>query len=187
VSDIRRAGRRDIYKGRVFDVTVDRFADDAEGGREFDIEIVHHNGGAGILPVDDDGQVVLIRQWRYPLGRASIEVPAGRIEEGDDPEATARRELEEEAGLRASHVELLAAVYPAPGYTTEKVWIYLATGLEEVGQNLEEDERVEVLRMPLEEALAAVASGEIDDAKTIIALLRARDSSYPRRATKEHE
>lgn len=171
MSGIRRTGRREVFRGRVFDVTVDRFAT-PEDGREFDIEIVHHNGGAAVLPIQDDGRVVLVRQWRYPLERDSIEIPAGRVEGDDDPEATARRELEEEAGLRAERIEPLAVVMTAPGYTTERLYIYLATGLEHVGQQLEEDEHVELLHVTLDEALAMIESGEIDDAKTVVALLR---------------
>jgi ADP-ribose pyrophosphatase len=166
--------RREIYTGRIFDVTVDRFADEA-GTSEFDIEIVHHNGGAGALAVDEDGAFILIRQWRYPLGRHSIEIPAGRIEPGDDPELTARRELEEEAGVRATSVEPLAEVQSGPGFTTERLYLYLATGLVPTSQRLDEDERVEVVRMTPDEALAAVDDGRIDDAKTVIAILRGRE------------
>jgi ADP-ribose pyrophosphatase len=174
VSEPRIIRRREIYEGRVFGVTVDRYADDGTG-REFDIEIVHHNGGAGALAVDDDGSLILIRQWRYPLDRHSIEIPAGRIEPGHDPEATARRELEEETGLRASRVEPLAEVNSGPGFTTERLYIYLATGLVPTSQSLDEDERVEIIRMTMDEALAAVDDGRIDDAKTVIAILRGRD------------
>jgi 8-oxo-dGTP pyrophosphatase MutT (NUDIX family) len=167
----RRVGRREVYRGRVFDLEVERFRDEAEQ-REFDIEVVRHRGGAGVLPVEADGRVVLVHQWRYPLDRLVVEIPAGRIEAGDDPQATALRELEEEAGLRAGRVDPLGSILPAPGYCTERVWIYLARDLTAVPQRLEEDERVEIVRMTLDEALAAVEAGEIDDAKTVIALLR---------------
>jgi len=170
----RLVSRREIYQGRVFGVTVDRFADD-ERGVEFDIEIVLHNGGAGVLPVTDDGTIVLIRQWRYPLGRYSLEIPAGRIEQGDDPETTARRELEEETGLRANRVEPLAEINSGPGFTTERLYLYLATGLTSSSQNLDEDERVEVVHLSIDEALAAVDDGRIDDAKTVVAILRGRE------------
>ena len=168
---IRRTGRREIYSGHVFDLTVDRFRDEDEN-REFDIEIVHHNGGAAVLPVEEDGTLVLIRQWRYPLGHELIEIPAGRIDEGDDPKSAAARELEEEAGLRAGRIESLGSMLPAPGYTTERIHLFLARDLTSVPQRLEEDERVEIVRMTLAEALAAVDSGEIDDGKTVVALLR---------------
>ena len=171
MTQIRRVARREIYKGRVFDLTVDRFRDEDED-REFDIEIVQHNGGAAILPVEEDGTLVLIRQWRYPLGHELVEIPAGRIDEGDDPESAARRELEEEAGLQAGRVDSLGSMLPAPGYTTERIHLFLARELTVVPQRLEEDERVEIVRMSLDEALAAVDRGEIDDGKTVVALLR---------------
>jgi len=166
-----RVARREVYRGRVFDVEVERFRDDAEG-REFDIEVVRHNGGACALPVEADGRLVFVRQYRYPLRREVLEVPAGRIEPGDDPEATAARELEEEAGLRAGRLESLGSILPAPGYSTERVWIYLARDLTPVAQRLEEDERVEVVRLTLDDALTALGTGEIDDAKTVVAILR---------------
>lgn len=167
----RRTGTREVYRGRVVDLVVDRFHDE-EADREFEIETVVHTGGAGILAVDADGSVVLVRQWRYPLDREVLEIAAGRIEAGDDPQETACRELEEEAGLRAGRVESLGSILTAPGYCTERVWLYLALDLAEVPQRLEEDERVEVVRMPLDAAVAMIASGEIDDAKTVVALLR---------------
>jgi ADP-ribose pyrophosphatase len=174
----RRVSRREVYRGRVFDMQVERFRDEADA-REFDIELVRHNGGACALPVEADGRVVLVRQYRYPLEHEVLEVPAGRIEPGDDPAATAARELEEEAGLRAGRLEPLGSILPAPGYSTERVWIYLARDLTPIPQRLEEDERVEVVRLTLDEALAAVAAGEIDDAKTVVALLRARERGEP--------
>lgn len=172
MTDIRRVGRREIYTGRIFDLTVDRFRDEATPDREFDIEVVHHNGGAAVVPVFDDGSICLIRQWRYALGGVSIEIPAGRIEPGDDPRSTALRELEEEAGLCAAAIEPLGSMLPAPGYCTERLYLFVARDLSQVPQRLDEDERVDVLRMQFADALDAVVRGEIDDAKTVIAILR---------------
>ncbi len=169
---IRQTGSREIYLGRVFDLTVDRFVDDDVDDREFEIEVVHHSGGAAILPLDANGDVVLVRQWRYALGRTLLEAPAGRIEDGDDPATTARRELEEEAGYAAGTIESLGSILVAPGYTTERIHIFLATDLTPVPPRPDEDERIEVVKMPFEEALARIDGGEIDDAKTIVALLR---------------
>lgn len=169
---IRQTSSREIYRGRVFDLTVDRFVDDDCDEREFEIEVVHHSGGAAVLPIDANGEVVLIRQWRYALGRTLLEAPAGRIENGDDPAATAARELEEEAGYSAGSIESLGSILVAPGYTTERIHLYLATDLTPVPPRPDEDERIEVVRMPFDEALARIDGGEIDDAKTIVALLR---------------
>jgi ADP-ribose pyrophosphatase len=163
--------RNQIYKGRVFDVSVSRFQSAEKG--EVDIEVVHHNGGAGALPLFDDGTVALVRQWRYPLGRYSLEIAAGRIEQGQTPEQTAARELEEELGYRARELRKLAEFYVAPGYCEERLYLYLATGLDESAQNLDDDEEVEVVHMRFAEALGLVRTGEIDDAKSIVALLMA--------------
>jgi ADP-ribose pyrophosphatase len=160
-----------IYRGRVFDLSVSRFQSAEKG--EVDIELVHHNGGAGALPLFDDGTVALVRQWRYPLGRFSLEIAAGRIEPGHTPEETAARELEEELGYRAREFRKLSEFQVAPGYCEERIYVYLATGLEKSSQNLDEDEEVEVVHMTFRDALARVHSGEIDDAKSIITLLLA--------------
>lgn len=140
---------------------------------EVEIEIVHHNGGAGTLPLFEDGTVALVRQWRYPLGRYSLEIAAGRIEPDHSPEETAARELGEELGYRASELRKIGEFFVAPGYCEERLFVYLATGLEASEQNLDDDEEIEVVRMPFAEALARVHSGEIDDAKSIITLLLA--------------
>ncbi|HEY4814800.1 MAG TPA: NUDIX hydrolase [Chthoniobacterales bacterium] len=157
-----------IYRGKILDLSLNRFQSEAKG--EVTIELVHHNGGAGALPVFDDGTVALVRQWRYPLRRYSLEISAGRIELGDTPEQTAVRELEEEMGLRAAHTRKLAEFFVAPGYCEERIYMYLATEITQSRQNLDDDEEIEVVRMPFDEALEKVRTGEIDDAKSIIAL-----------------
>jgi len=163
--------REYIHRGRILDLSRSRFRSEANG--EVEIEVVHHNGGAGALPLFEDGTVALVRQWRYPLGRYSLEIAAGRIEPGHSPEDTAARELEEEVGYRASELRKLGEFFVAPGYCEERLFVYLATGLEASEQNLDDDEEVEVVRMPFDEALARVHSGEIDDAKSIITILLA--------------
>jgi ADP-ribose pyrophosphatase len=158
-----------IYRGKVFGVSLSRFQSKTKG--EVGIEIVHHNGGAGALPVFEDGTIALVRQWRYPLGRYSLEISAGRIETGQSPEETARRELEEEMGLRATEMRKLGEFFVAPGWCEEKIHVYLARGLEASTQNLDDDEEIEVVRLNFADALARVKSGEIDDAKSIVTLL----------------
>ncbi len=164
-------GRDDIYRGKVFSVSRSRFLTETKG--EASIEIVHHNGGAGVLPVFEDGTVALVRQWRYPLGRYSLEISAGRIEAGQSPEETGLRELEEEMGLRARELQRLGEFYVAPGWCEEKIHVYLARGLEASSQNLDDDEEIEVVRLTFDDALERVRSGEINDAKSIITLLLA--------------
>ena len=164
-------GREDIYRGRVFSVSLSRFQSETKG--EVLIEVVHHNGGAGTLPVFEDGTIALVRQWRYPIGRYSLEISAGRIEAGQSPEETGLRELEEEMGLRAREMQKLGEFYVAPGWCEEKIHIYLARGLEALSQNLDDDEEIEVVRLTFDDALERVRSGEINDAKSIITLLLA--------------
>ncbi|HLF84920.1 MAG TPA: NUDIX hydrolase [Blastocatellia bacterium] len=163
--------REYVHRGKVLDLSLSRFMSEAKG--EVEIEIVHHNGGAGTLPLFEDGTVALVRQWRYPLGRYSLEIAAGRIEPGHSPEETAARELEEELGYRATELRKLGEFLVAPGYCEERLFVYLATGLEGSRQNLDDDEEIEVVRMPFADALARVHSGEIDDAKSIITILLA--------------
>ena len=160
-----------IYRGKIFDVSLSRYQSANKG--EVVIELVHHNGGAGALPLFEDGTVALVRQWRYPCGKYSLEIAAGRIEPGHTPEETAARELEEELGYRARAFRKIAEFYAAPGYCEERIYVYLATGLEESAQSLDEDEEIEVVRLTLSEAVSLVRSGEIDDAKTIVTLLLA--------------
>ncbi len=160
-----------IYRGRILDLSISRFQSETKG--EVELEIVHHNGGAAILPIFEDGSIALVRQWRYPAGRYSLEVAAGRIEPGQTAEETAARELEEEVGYRAREFRKLTELRVAPGYCEERIYVYVATDLEKSAQNLDDDEEIEVIRMTMEEALARVRSGEIDDAKTIITLMMA--------------
>src|SRR5262249_35627605 len=120
--------REYVYRGKIIDLSKSRFM--SEGKGEVEIEIVNHNGGAGILPLFDNGMTALVRQWRYPAGRCSLEIAAGRIERGHTPEETAARELEEELGYRASKLTWLGGVFVAPGYCEERIFFYVATGLD---------------------------------------------------------
>ena len=163
--------REYVYRGRILDLSKSRFM--SEGKGEVEIEIVHHNGGVGALPVFEDKTVALVRQWRYPLGRYSLEIAAGRIEPGQTPEQAALRELEEEVGYRAGNLTKLCEFYVAPGYCEERLFVYLATDLEESAQSLDDDEEIEVIRLPFTQALDLIGSREIDDAKSIITLLSA--------------
>ncbi|MEK6323890.1 MAG: NUDIX hydrolase [Acidobacteriota bacterium] len=163
--------REYVHRGKILDLSLSRFMSETKG--EVEIEIVHHNGGAGTLPVFEDGTVALVRQWRYPLARYSLEIAAGRIEPGHTPEETAARELEEELGYRAGELRKIGEFFVAPGYCEERIFVYLARKLEPCKQNLDDDEEIEVVRMPFADALAHVYSGEIDDGKSIITILLA--------------
>lgn len=159
-----------IYEGKVLDLSLTRFKTPTRG--EVDIEIVHHNGGAAALPVFADGTIALVRQWRYAIGKHLVEIPAGRIENGHTPEQTAARELEEELGYRSSKLEKLAAFFVAPGYCDEMIHVYLATDLVETSQNFDDDEEIEIIRLSLDDAMGQIETGEIEDSKTIIALMK---------------
>ncbi len=159
-----------VFDGRVFTVTVDTVT---EGELTYQREVVRHKGSAVIVPVHDDGTVVLVNQYRHPVVRYLLEVPAGTLDEGERPEVGAARELEEELGLRAGNLEKLSEFFVSPGFCEEKMWIYLATELSEGRQRLDEDELLDVVRLPIAEALEMITSGEIQDAKTIIGLMLA--------------
>ncbi|HZN05138.1 MAG TPA: NUDIX hydrolase [Pyrinomonadaceae bacterium] len=159
-----------VFEGRVFNVTVDIVR---EGELTYQREVVHHHGSAVILPVFDDNTVALVRQYRHPAVRYLLEAPAGTLADGERPDAGAARELQEELGLTAGRMEKLSEFFVSPGFCEEKMWVFLATELTEGQQQLEEDEVLDVVRMPLADALEMITSGEIRDAKTIIALMLA--------------
>ena len=160
-----------IYTGSIFKVERDRVR---EGGQEYMRDAVMHAGGAGVVAVFDDGTFALVKQYRHPPRKRVLEIPAGKIDAGETPEITARRELEEEIGYRAGSLKLLSAFYSTPGFCSEKLWVYLATELSPVKQNLEEDEILAVHRVTFAEAEAMIADGRIEDAKTIIGVLLAQ-------------
>jgi ADP-ribose diphosphatase len=159
-----------VFDGRVFKVTVDTVS---EGELTYKREVVRHSGSAVIVPVQDDGTVVLVRQYRHPAVRYLLEVPAGTLAEGERPEVGAARELEEELGLVAERLEKLSEFFVSPGFLEEKMWVYLATGLSEGKLNRDEDEVLDIVRLPIGDALEMITSGEIQDAKTIIGLILA--------------
>jgi ADP-ribose pyrophosphatase len=169
--EAERLGSREIYRGRTFDVDVDRVR--LPNGKEMEMELVHHRGAAAVVPVLEDGTVLLVRQYRYATGGWLLEIPAGKIDGGEPPEACAARETEEETGYRAGKLEPLGWIWTTPGFADEKIWLYLATDLEPAEQGLEDDEVLSIEKMPLEEAVEKACRGEIHDAKSAVALMRA--------------
>ncbi len=137
-------------------------------------EVVRHNGAAAIVPVDDEGYVTLVRQHRVVAGRFTWEIPAGKLDSPDeDPFACAKRELEEETGLNAENWRLLSRIDTTPGFCTEKIALYLATGLSQHATHPDEDEFLHITRIPLAEAVALCLKGELRDSKTVIGILMA--------------
>jgi len=167
---------REIYSGRILKLQL-RYVELA-GGRRHLREIVEHRPGAAAVAVDHEGRVLLVRQLRPAVGRAVLELPAGLIDPGEQPLDTARRELEEETGFVAEQLELLVAFYTSPGFTDELIHIYAANGLRETAMRHDEEEEIEVVRMPLAAAIEQVMRGEISDAKTVAGLL-----AYANKAT----
>ncbi len=157
------------FRGNLVKVRVDTVA--LPNGETAQREIVEHPGAVAVIPVTEDGRIVLVRQFRYPINRITLELPAGKLELGEEPDVTCLRELAEETGLKAAHLEKLTEFVVAPGYTTERITLYKATGLTPTTATLDEDEFVETVEVSFDEALAMVRDGRIFDAKTIIGLL----------------
>jgi ADP-ribose pyrophosphatase len=171
VSESRR-----IHEGRIVSLredTVD-FADGHAALRE----VIEHVEVVAIVPLDADGNVVLVRQYRLPAKDALLEIPAGGIDDGESIKDAAQRELQEEIGYRAERLERLSGFFVAPGYCTEFIHLLLATGLSESAIAGDEDEDIVIERLPLAQAVGLIATGEIRDAKSIIGLLLvARDQA----------
>ncbi len=159
---------KNIYTGRVVTLNVDTVT--LPNGVAVDLEVVRHSGASAVVPLKENGTVVLIRQFRHAAGGFIYEIPAGKLSPGEEPLACAARELEEEIGYRAGSFELLSSIFTAPGFTDEVIHIYKATGLTKGQQHLDCDEVLEIVEMPLHEAIGLIQTGAIRDAKTIVGL-----------------
>ncbi|PUA34124.1 MAG: hypothetical protein B9J98_01715 [Candidatus Terraquivivens tikiterensis] len=158
-----------VYKGRLFNVRVDKVL--TSWGKSTVREIVEHPGAVVIIPLLDKETIVLVRQYRHAVGKVLLELPAGTIEAGEDPEMCAYRELEEETGFVAGRMEKVTTLYLAPGYSTEIVHLYVASDLKTVGQKLEPDEKIKVVILKIDDAIDMIVGGEIEDAKTVAGIL----------------
>jgi ADP-ribose pyrophosphatase len=172
-----------IFEGRVVTLCVDKIKDCY--GRDGSREYIAHSGGVGIVALDAENNVFMIRQYRYGVSEVVLEIPAGKLERGEAPLECGKRELTEETGYQAEEFIDLGVIFPTPAYDSERIYIYLARGLTYVGQRFDAGEYLETERIPLEKAAGLVLSGEIKDAKTQIGLLKAkallesRDSARP--------
>jgi len=182
VSAARRISTRRVYDGRVLSLDVDDVEE--PGGVRAIREVVRHRGSVATLAVHDDGRVVLIRQYRYPVDQPVWELPAGRVDPGESALEGARRELEEETGLRAARIEAMGVFYTTPGFCDETMHLFRATGLTQGPPRPEADERIEVYTCALEEARSMIGTGAICEGKTLVALLleRERREAGPSRA-----
>ena len=158
------------FKGRILNTRVDDVL--LPDGSQSKREIIEHSGGVGVVALTDDDCICLVRQYRHPYGEVIYEIPAGKLELGEDPLACGKRELSEETGNTADHWQSLGVIYPTPAYCSEKIYVFLATGLTKGKIHLDQGEFVENITLPLKEAQRMVMTGEIKDAKTQIAILK---------------
>lgn len=165
-----------IYKGKIFDIRIDEIRDE---DITYKREIVVHKGSAVVIPVFEDGTVALVRQYRHAAGKHLLEICAGTLNTGEDPQEGALRELEEEIGVTAGKIEKLCEFWVSPGFLTEKMHLYLATDLTETKQDLEADEILTVERHTFAELLELIRTGQIEDAKTIVGVTLAADKFRP--------
>lgn len=162
--------KKEIYKARVFDLysaTVN------EAGKEYQREIIQHRGSAVIVPIFEDKSVGMVKQFRLAADKFLLELPAGTLDPGETPRDAAFREVEEEIGYKAETMEQLTEFYVSPGFLDEKMHVFLATEMTETGQNLDVDEILTVVRITFDDAFAKIASGEIEDAKSMVGLILA--------------
>lgn len=158
-----------IYSGKKFEVEIEKFQ--LPNGKIRETEFVKHRGSSVILPILDDNQIVLIRQYRPVINKWIYELPAGTVEEGEDPLETAKRELIEETGYQAGKIIHLIDFYPSPGVSSELMHVYLATNLKLVGAHPEEYEVIEIKKVSRNEIIQMIRNKEINDAKTLASLL----------------
>ncbi len=158
-----------VYEGRIINVRVDtvELPDKKYSKRE----IVEHPGAVGIIPVTSEKEIILVKQFRKPVETVLLEIPAGKIEPKEDPQVCALRELEEETGFKTDNVKQLLKFYTTPGFSNEIIYIYLAEDLKKGIANPDEDENIEIVKLSIDEALEKIKTGEIEDAKTIVAIL----------------
>lgn len=162
-----------VYNGKIIDVTRERVL--LENKLEAYREVVHHSGGVCILPINDRGEVLFVRQFRYPFKEVLLEIPAGKRENGEDPKECGVRELKEEIGAVSKDITFLGKLYPTVAYDTEVIYMYMAQDLSFGEQKLDEDEFLDIVKIPLDKAYKMVLNDEIPDAKTQIAILKARE------------
>lgn len=166
--------REVVHRGRVFELGTERvrLPDD----REVTLDVIRHPGAAAIVPLTDAGEVLLLQQFRHAAGGYLWEIPAGTLEPGEEPLACAERELIEEAGVRAGEMIALGEIVPVPGYSTERIHLFLARGLSPLAQKLDADELIaEVRAIPAAEVVRWLADGTLIDAKSAVAIARARE------------
>lgn len=165
----KQTSRKEIYHGRVIDVVCDDII--LQDGKASKREVVLHSGGVVVLAIDKNNMIYMVKQYRYAIGKEIYELPAGRLEIGEDPFECAKRELEEECGLVANNWESFGFIYSSPGILSEKLYLYKATELQQTQQNLDEGEFLSVCKFDYDKILNMIKNNQIQDAKTICAFL----------------
>lgn len=165
----RRIGRKEVYKGKIFTIVQDEIQFDDGSVAQWDLVV--HNGASAVVPVTANKQVILVKQYRNAKDGYVLEIPAGKLEEDEDPLVCAKRELEEEIGFKAGKITKICSMFTAVGFSDERLHLYMAEELQPGKQNFDEDEYIEVVAYPIDEAVEMIFSGEICDSKTIAGLL----------------
>lgn len=160
-----------VFSGVVFDVRIDQVEDSSGGVRK--VNVVEHNGAVALIPIEADGRILFVRQYRHPAGKVLLELPAGTLEPGEAPEVCASRECREEVGKSPGRLRRLGGFYLAPGYSTEYLHVFLATELTDSPLTPDEDERIQIVPLQPAEALEQMANATIEDAKSLAAMLLA--------------
>lgn len=158
-----------VYEGKICSVFQDTIT--LPDGRNAVREVIEHGAAAAIVPIDADGNIIFVRQYRHPARKEVLEIPAGMIEGDERPEVCASRELEEETSYKSDKLKLLTAMYTSIGFCTEILYVYLAVDLEQGNFNFDEDEFIKIEKYPLEKAIEMIFNGEIIDSKTIVGVL----------------
>lgn len=160
-----------VYKGRIFEITKDMAL--LENGETAQRDVLHHSGGVTVVAITENEEILMVRQYRYPHHKVTLEIPAGKLEKGEEHSECGKRELLEETGYTCKSYKYLGKILPTPAYVTEVIHLYMASELEYSKQNLDKDEFLDVEKIPLKTAVEMVLNGEIDDAKTQIGILKA--------------
>ena len=162
-----------VYEGMIVDIRRD--IAEIQNGKHVPREVVVHPGGVGIVPLTDDHKILMVRQYRYPMEQELLEIPAGKLSDGEDPFDCAVRELSEETGCTAGRYVFLGEIYPSPGFCREILHLYLALDLQQGKMHLDEDELLSVEAVPIDKLVSKIMSNEIMDAKTIIGILKTKE------------
>ena len=161
------------FRGRIVNMRVDAAL--MPDGTTASREVVEHNGGVCVAPLTDDGELIFVRQFRYPYSEVLLELPAGKLEKGEDPKEAGIREFSEECGAEAEIFESLGEIYPSPGYCGEIIRLFYAKGITYGKQHLDDDEFLDVIKMPIKEVITKIMTNEIKDSKTIAAVFKLKE------------